>query len=224
MTEAFYFIFPFLSLSNCPHSDTLADLYTAAKENNAEKVLELLEMEVPPLHANKSIGWTALHWASFHGNVQMTRDLLQKGASEPYHRALKKAGLVDVKVVKKKNERRDAKNADGEINANQQEEVDQEEEEEDENGVGFELPEHLVVSSPTSNSNPKPNPTCMTYLHLHIFSYLSMHGSKTDMPPPPPFSLKQGYELSHKHATAVDGVQEPTRRDVAASRRRILAE
>lgn len=62
------------------------DLYIAARENDANSVITLLNEGVPPTHIDKTTGWTALHWASMHGNVKMTKRLLEHGASEPYHR------------------------------------------------------------------------------------------------------------------------------------------
>lgn len=62
------------------------DLYYAAKENDTNTVISLLNESVPPTHIDKTTGWTALHWASMHGNVKLTKRLLEHGASEPYHR------------------------------------------------------------------------------------------------------------------------------------------
>eukprot|EP01031_Cornospumella_fuschlensis_P028320 gene28320-34195_t len=61
------------------------DLYLAASTNDTEKVLQLLDIKVPPTHVDTRTGLTALHWASLNGNVLMTKRLLECGAADPYH-------------------------------------------------------------------------------------------------------------------------------------------
>eukprot|EP01041_Mallomonas_annulata_P002322 gene2322-4515_t len=61
------------------------DLYAAAKENDINRVLELLDEGVTPSYVEEKIGWTALHWAVKHQNVKMVKYLLEFGASESYH-------------------------------------------------------------------------------------------------------------------------------------------
>eukprot|EP01039_Chlorochromonas_danica_P004752 gene4752-5209_t len=60
------------------------DLYFAASTNETDKVLELLNQNVPPTHIDIRSGLTALHWAALNGNVLLVKKLLEKGASEPY--------------------------------------------------------------------------------------------------------------------------------------------
>jgi ankyrin repeat protein len=70
------------------------DLYEAAMNNDTQKVFTYLEEKVPPTHVDEQSGWTPLHWAAKHGNVQMTHLLIEFGATAPYHRmvaAAKKA-------------------------------------------------------------------------------------------------------------------------------------
>ena len=51
----------------------------AARDNNNEAVRLMLEAEWPPDARGQHNG-TALHWACFHGNAAMARDLLRHGA------------------------------------------------------------------------------------------------------------------------------------------------
>ena len=56
-----------------------ARVVAAAFANNATAVRLLLEAGWPS-DASRTGGDTALHWAGWHGNVEMTRDLLRHGA------------------------------------------------------------------------------------------------------------------------------------------------
>lgn len=67
------------------------DLYTAAVENNLEKVLELLSQDVPATHVDEYTTWTPLHWAANHGNVAMVEAMIDHGATAPYHRMVLRA-------------------------------------------------------------------------------------------------------------------------------------
>mmetsp|Transcript_16234 Transcript_16234/g.32399 ORF Transcript_16234/g.32399 Transcript_16234/m.32399 type:complete len:559 (+) Transcript_16234:102-1778(+) len=74
------------------------ELYEAVKSDDVDKVLELLEMEVPidetmdkylPDSENniKPGTWTMLHWAAFNGSVAVTSALLDAGANTAYKEA-----------------------------------------------------------------------------------------------------------------------------------------
>lgn len=67
------------------------DLYEAAMLNDTQKVFTFLEEQVPPTHVDEASGWTPLHWAAKHGNVQMAHLLIEYGASAPYHRMVTRA-------------------------------------------------------------------------------------------------------------------------------------
>ena len=67
-----------------------ADLYAAANANKTDDLLKYLGEGVPPTHIDEKSGWTPLHWAATHGNVEMVSKLLEHGASAPYHRMVNK--------------------------------------------------------------------------------------------------------------------------------------
>ena len=81
------------------------DLYEAAMENDTQRVFTYLEEHVPPTHVDETSGWTPLHWAAKHGNVQMAHLLIEFGASAPYHR------MVTQKLRAKKKAEEEAKKA-----------------------------------------------------------------------------------------------------------------
>jgi ankyrin repeat protein len=60
--------------------DVRRTLATAAERNNTEAVRRMLAIDWPTDPRGEH-GATALHWAAFHGNAEMTRDLLQHRAS-----------------------------------------------------------------------------------------------------------------------------------------------
>lgn len=60
--------------------DLLERLPAAAEQNNAHAVRLMLAAGWPA-NANNDAAATALHWAAFHGNLEMVRDLLRCGAA-----------------------------------------------------------------------------------------------------------------------------------------------
>jgi ankyrin repeat protein len=74
------------------------DLYEAAMQNDTQKVFTFLEEQVPPTHVDEASGWTPLHWAAKHGNVQMAHLLIEFGASAPYHRMVNRAARAKQKA------------------------------------------------------------------------------------------------------------------------------
>lgn len=66
------------------------DLYDAAVANDTEKVLQFLDINVPPTYIDSKNGFTALHWAAMNGNVPIVKKLLECDASEPYHRMIER--------------------------------------------------------------------------------------------------------------------------------------
>lgn len=75
------------------------DLYEAAMSNDTQKVFTYLEEQVPPTHVDEMSGWTPLHWAAKHGNVQMAHLLIEFGASAPYHRMVARALKAKKKAI-----------------------------------------------------------------------------------------------------------------------------
>ena len=74
------------------------DLYAAAVANDTQKVFDFLEENVPPTHVDEGSGWTPLHWAATHGNVQMTHLLIEFGATAPYQRMVARAKRAKAKA------------------------------------------------------------------------------------------------------------------------------
>ena len=74
------------------------DLYAAAVANDTQKVFDFLEENVPPTHVDEGSGWTPLHWAANHGNVQMTHLLIEFGATAPYQRMVARAKRAKAKA------------------------------------------------------------------------------------------------------------------------------
>src|SRR5262249_26072140 len=60
--------------------DDRAKLVSAAQNNNARAVHLMLEAGWPT-GGRGQLGGTALHWAAWHGNPEMTRELLKHGLS-----------------------------------------------------------------------------------------------------------------------------------------------
>lgn len=58
-------------------------LFAANKNNDIDKVFELLEKSADPL-AEDAKAWTPLIWASCHGNLQLTRKLIEMSAAASY--------------------------------------------------------------------------------------------------------------------------------------------
>ena len=71
------------------------DLYEAALNNDTSKVLKLCDDGTPPTYIDPGTGLTALHYASMNGNIDMVKKLIQCGAAEPYHRALRKRAALE---------------------------------------------------------------------------------------------------------------------------------
>jgi ankyrin repeat protein len=71
------------------------DLYEAALNNDTNKVLKLCDDGTPPTYIDPGTGLTALHYASMNGNIDMVKKLIQCGAAEPYHRALRKRAALE---------------------------------------------------------------------------------------------------------------------------------
>ena len=59
------------------------DLLYATKSNDTEKALELIRMGAV-IDAYQEKGWNPLHYASLHGNENVVKELLTKGAAERY--------------------------------------------------------------------------------------------------------------------------------------------
>ena len=74
------------------------DLYAAAVANDTQKCFDFLEENVPPTHVDEGSGWTPLHWAATHGNVQMTHLLIEFGATAPYQRMVARAKRAKAKA------------------------------------------------------------------------------------------------------------------------------
>lgn len=79
-----------------------SDLYAASMENDTDKVLHFLNMDVPPTYIDPSNGFTPLHWAAMYGNVLLVKKLLDKGANAQYLRAVHKAKQEAAKTPGKK--------------------------------------------------------------------------------------------------------------------------
>mmetsp|Transcript_13271 Transcript_13271/g.17494 ORF Transcript_13271/g.17494 Transcript_13271/m.17494 type:complete len:529 (-) Transcript_13271:993-2579(-) len=64
---------------------TLApDLFDACKANDTEKIRKFIDDGVPFTHIDPDNGWSCLHWAACHGNVQAVKALLKVGAARDY--------------------------------------------------------------------------------------------------------------------------------------------
>lgn len=58
--------------------------YSTTKPNLVDAARELLDIFVPPFHAEGETGWTCLHWAARHGMVETVERLVAVNAAESY--------------------------------------------------------------------------------------------------------------------------------------------
>ena len=56
------------------------EFFTAVEKGDVKKAAALLEAGIDP-NLQDQAGWTALHWASYGGHLEVVKYLLEKGAN-----------------------------------------------------------------------------------------------------------------------------------------------
>jgi len=87
------------------------DLYAAAMANKVDEVAKFLAEKVPATYVDEKSGWTALHWAAKHGNVEMMTKLIEGGATAPYHRMVARETLRQLRETRATEEAKKNNNA-----------------------------------------------------------------------------------------------------------------
>jgi len=87
------------------------ELYAAAVANKTDEVSKFLAENVPATYVDEKSGWTPLHWAAKHGNVTMLTNLIEGGATAPYHRMVAREKLRKLREVRAAEDAKKTNNA-----------------------------------------------------------------------------------------------------------------